>query len=480
MIVGLGFASTMAFIAGLTIYFLGLIVSCQIKDLEKLEHAGIFSIILLLCNLAFFSSREIIPLVDASFAFYVVVLVDLAVLVLRKSRLQQTNLNIPYKWSVGFFLITIVLSALSAETIKDVIYYFVVYLFALVLFYVALNLISNKSSVVTIIKAIFGISLASSLIAIWQLYSATFKSFYYPFIASRDQEILELWEVVSRVVGTWQHPSYLGIIIAASIPIGLYLLLYETKNRSWKVIIAFMVIVISAVLLLTNTRSSVISAVIGVVVLFWFSRNARGRALPTMREFAIIGTVAACSLLLYQFVFVAEIYTKPQAWRVDASATIWGRFLRSDRMSTESLVQRSQLYSLAWQEFTDHPVVGIGGKNFPYVVEGIFERGTDAHNIFLQTLAETGIIGFLALLLLYGKLLKDVLSKTGKEADQALKAVLAAVLIVILFDSLFNNPLYSLRILAVFWLIAGLLIVKQNLFVSSSETSFKKSLPAGI
>ena len=236
-------------------------------------------------------------------------------------------------------------------------------------------------------------------------------------------------------------------------------------------VIAASVVVISAVLLLTNTRSSVISAVIGVAALFWFSRSIRGRVLPTMRELAIVGAIAACSLLLYQFVFVTEIYTKPQAWRVDASATIWGRFLRSDRMSTESLVQRSQLYSLAWQEFKKHPVAGIGGKNFPHVVEGLFERGTDAHNIFLQTLAESGIIGFLALLLLYGKLLKNIFSSIKNDENQKLKSVLAAVLIVIIFDSLFNNPLYSLRILAVFWLVAGLLFSAKNF--KYDETSNK-------
>ena len=401
-------------------------------------------------------------MVDVSFALYWLILLDIVILVTLNARIARLQLRFPILWGAVAFLASIALSVIASGHTKDVAYFFVVNLGALILFYAILNTRSEVNQLKNIIRGLVSLGIGSAALSVWQLYSPSFKFFYYPYIATRDELILELWEVVSRVVGTWQHPSYLGIYLAIAMPLAVWLVLHGAKSPRERIISATGFVLLGAVLLLTNTRSSVLSAGLGVIIALFIagaSGLSAGRKI-NLRAFAFVGLLAAASLLFDQFVFVAEIYTKPQAWRVDASATIWGRFLSSDSMSTESLVQRSQLYDLAWQSFKERPITGIGAKNFVYRVEGLFERGTDAHNLILQTAAETGIIGLFMTMLLYLSLLR-LLWKTRRTIvpeHKPLFAALFAVPILIFFDSMFNNPLYSLRIVAVFWLICGLVI----------------------
>ena len=60
---------------------------------------------------------------------------------------------------------------------------------------------------------------------------------------------------------------------------------------------------------------------------------------------------------------------------------------------------RLELYALAWDAFLEHPILGIGWDRFYTLVTEEFQAlhgytpVEDVHNIFLQFLAETGIVG---------------------------------------------------------------------------------------
>ncbi|MDP2932719.1 MAG: O-antigen ligase family protein [bacterium] len=454
---GLGY-----FLLGLLIFAAGFFVGSRELELNKLHALGASSVVLFVINLALYFSAKLVPLVDLSFAVYGLLLCDLAALFWQALRLGLIKHPVfPHIRWVAVYLIAILVSGISAAHRKEVLYFFVLNFGAAVLFYCVVNLLRGfRQGIVVIAKSIALAGFFSALLAVWQLYSDSFKTLYFPFIAARDRDIMQSWEVVSRVVGTWQHPSYLGMCLAVSLTICAYLLL-AGRQRWWqKIFWSLAFVVIAAVLLLTNTRSSVLAGALGVVCVYLFllSTLPKEKHLKKTALFAWLGVLGACALLLYQFGFVSEIYTKPQAWRVDASATIWGRFLRADSMSTESLVQRSQLYQLAWTTFKEHPLVGVGAKNYQFEVEKVFDKATDAHNIFFQTLAEMGVIGFLSLLFLYGSVIFG-LAKKWKDASRDDRVFLAAFFIIvpmIFVDSFFNNPLYSLRITAIFWLVIAL------------------------
>lgn len=477
VMLGFGFMGIAHFVMGLILYGLGALLSFRVRQSSVLKSLGVATLILFLINLVFFSSTELLPLLDVSFAIYLVLLGNLVLLCLFNRKLDPWPFPLPYMTWIVIFLASIVLSATQAAHTKEAIYFFVINFGAVVGFYAVISLFrDSRKSLLTVVKWLAGLGVVSAALAIWQLYSGSFKFLFYPLMAIRDQKILELWEVVSRVAGTWQHPSYLGIYLALAILLAVYLMFYAVRHWTERIFWALSIVFMASALLLTNTRSSVLAGLFGVGLIYVFA-NFDGREflrrLPGVKKIVVLGLLATGALLLYQFVFVSEIYTKPQAYRVDASATIWGRFLRSDTMSTESLIQRSQLYELAWQKFQAAPVFGMGAKNFQFEVAGMFERGTDAHNLILQTLAEMGVVGLIATGLLYGALLRAVyvqLGSTTSLSKKYLQATLFAAMLLILFDSLFNNPMYSLRLVAIFWLFVAMSHINyQSLKISAQS-----------
>ncbi|MCL5435647.1 MAG: O-antigen ligase family protein [Patescibacteria group bacterium] len=459
----LGIYGSLPFFVGLALYALGLATAWKGSLPAHLRRLAGLQAGLLLLNFTFYASVPLLPLVDLSLALYFVLLAGSSLLVFRLRAITGEQLFLPLRFLALAFLILISLSGISASHRKEVLYFVGMAAAGLACWYLVLNALRGDfRGVLWILRTAFWLGALSSLAAVWQLYSESFKVFYFPYLDVRDQAIMQLWELVSRVVGTWQHPSYLGMYLAMMLPVGVYLLFQDSRaGRLEKILVWLGLVAIGAVLLLTNTRSSALAGSLGAGLVFVFAVFGQGLKSEGQRfgaRFAVLGLAVAAGILLYQFVFVSEIYSKPQASRVDASATIWGRFLRTDSMSTESLVQRSELYKLAWQEFVSHPLTGIGAKNFSYAVEEKFGQGTDAHNVFLQFLAETGILGTLSFVALFLGLLWSMFWRLLYPADpelRLLRLVLFVELLLVLFDSQFNNPLFSLRLVGVFWILIG-------------------------
>lgn len=69
----------------------------------------------------------------------------------------------------------------------------------------------------------------------------------------------------------------------------------------------------------------------------------------------------------------------------------------------ESAALRMVMWDRAEQMFRDNPVFGIGFTGFAYAMRG--ERLTNTHNYFVQTAAEQGLLGLIALAALFGRAL---------------------------------------------------------------------------
>ena len=77
----------------------------------------------------------------------------------------------------------------------------------------------------------------------------------------------------------------------------------------------------------------------------------------------------------------------------------------SDRLRSFSGNGRDQLWSVAWGEFTERPVIGAGAGT--YERAWLLERPADlpvrdAHSLYLETLSELGLVGLVALLAMLG------------------------------------------------------------------------------
>lgn len=136
-------------------------------------------------------------------------------------------------------------------------------------------------------------------------------------------------------------------------------------------------------------------------------------------------------------------------------------------MQNQSNSERILLWKSSWNMFIDHPLTGIGTRNFKelYQTKYILPEAKEpylghAHNNFFQILAENGIFGLMSFIYLFGY----ILFRTWKSYKANNSAImLAAFLATIGFlihgstEWSFDNPSVS-RLL---WLILSLAFAQQ-------------------
>ncbi len=194
-----------------------------------------------------------------------------------------------------------------------------------------------------------------------------------------------------------------------ALPLGLAFFLGAKKNR--RSLYAMGLVVTFGGLVATQSRAPIIFAVFGIAFTFWAARQFMAQA-PTMGN--LHQTVATQiqkhirNILLVSFAFALVILLfSPDV--LSAALTRFERLLTFNPGGTFRL--RLTLWGSALLAFSNNPLVGIGPGNFKFLgniystlhldAAHLWIRGLSAHNLLLQYLAETGIIGGSTILALF-------------------------------------------------------------------------------
>lgn len=132
-----------------------------------------------------------------------------------------------------------------------------------------------------------------------------------------------------------------------------------------------------------------------------------------------------------------------------------------------SVSMRMDMWIAALQMFFDHPLLGIGWGAFKYVYpvynELIQHAGITifhAHNMYLNLLAETGVLGFVSFFWVFiGAAWYAILflrRHSGTPFDRALAMTMAASVLGIAISSFSDYDLFSTQISLTFWFILAL------------------------
>jgi O-antigen ligase len=266
-----------------------------------------------------------------------------------------------------------------------------------------------------------------------------------------------LAQLDGRFGGSAGDPNVLavGLVPAIAIAAGLFGGARRTQTR---VVLGIGIVILAAGLAATGSRGGLVAAAVSVIVALVLARGRRLR----------IGALAAVAVAVGGL------------WIASNSPDTWNRVRDFD---TGGGTGRVDLWSIAWDMAADNPILGVGANNFraasgQYITQpgidlsgeltALVDRPLVAHNVYLQQLAETGIVG-LALLL---SVIAGVLTATwracrafeaagnGQLAGLA-KAVLVGQLAA-LSASMFLSNGYDPRIWIVFAMGPGLLAVASR------------------
>ncbi len=260
----------------------------------------------------------------------------------------------------------------------------------------------------------------------------------------------------NRIISTMDEPNTFGAFAGIGL---IFIISYIINIKKFRLVHCIWSIVATIVLFSTGSRSSAIALILAIITLIIISRRSE-------RKITIIYII----IFMAGFILVTSYFPKIN----HAIDQIF--FIRiQDLIGPESSAISSRMEiikeGLAVFKYKNLAIIfGTGFGDYIYEYFGSLTRGTGAHNVFILTLVEQGMIGLLLLLLFIFKLFKQVLfilRKTYKSDNPRFKALgvsLFSVFIFLIFVfNTYGRQYYSYYTWIYFGMIRGLFeIVNRN------------------
>lgn len=235
---------------------------------------------------------------------------------------------------------------------------------------------SRPAALSVFFATLCGVAIFLCTLSVHKFMIGAFHNDYYGFARSMFD--------TNRMAGPLNDPNFFGALLVLLLPAPVcYLML--GRRPVVRLIGAYAVAVILACVLLTQSRGTLL-AVVGMACcsLLLFERKV---ALRLGGVFAVVALVAALAM---------------SNQLVERFGTILTLTHVGDTQD-ESIQGRIAQWVVAGRQFMDHPVIGVGTQNYNVKFQDYsldlglkFRNGQDrsAHSLYLETLAEMGILGF--------------------------------------------------------------------------------------
>jgi putative inorganic carbon (hco3(-)) transporter len=304
-------------------------------------------------------------------------------------------------------------------------------------YYVITDWIKTQQEMRAVLKALMVSTIAVALFGFYQVIIGGYSGLYdilYPV----QEEMLSIppWE--GRITSLLEHYNGLAGYINLLVPICAGFALRGAdkglRRLSW-----WCLALAGAALLLTQSRGGLLACAAMVVVgACFFAPDRKSR----MRRIAVV--TVAC---------------------VIAAAVAGFLFQRLAEIDDSTAVSRLAIWGAAFSAFARAPVLGMGFGNLRMTLGGLLglpeSWAGDAHNLYLELLAETGIVGLFLFLFLIVVVLRRALrqyrSSQGEWSKTIAVAVFAAIVGVLvhgMVDYLFHT---TPQVTALFFCLLGLL-----------------------
>jgi O-antigen ligase len=276
------------------------------------------------------------------------------------------------KKAVLFLACVATLSLLLAEEKASVdAYRSLVRLFSYVaVFYAFIGWLETRQHVMTIVKIMLISTIGVALFGCYQVIERSYTDLYFH-LYPQQEDALEPWN--GRITSLLFHFNFLAGYLILVLPLALACMTFA-KSRGMRILGFISHTTAGAALYFTGSRGGLIAY--GGMLLI-----AGSYLVPRRR--ALIRLVLSLALAAGIVLSIQEPSAANRLTEVD-------EFTRASRLA---------LWGAAGIMFLGHPVLGVGYGNYRALyhdyIPGSRPNELDAHNLYLQFLSETGLIGFL-------------------------------------------------------------------------------------
>jgi O-antigen ligase len=286
-------------------------------------------------------------------------------------------------------------------------------------------------------------------------------------------------ETYYRSTGPFDDPNYYAQALLIAVPLALNRLLSARSIRqtllpAW----AFT----ACLLAITSTYSR--GGFVGAVVVLACMAVAAYRQRPRALNLAVAAASIAAVCWLAPPVYASRIASLEQALTAPPTNTpVQADPDRADDAQktrpADAAVQpdlsgsgRQQINRVGWRMFLDHPLHGIGigqfATSYPHYARfagvDLDAKPIEAHNLYLEVAAETGVLGLAAFGALLATLFRGLarsrrtLAQAGRTDDAQTVGALAVALVGYLTAAVFLHAAYT----HLFWLLIGIALAVPN------------------
>ncbi len=232
-----------------------------------------------------------------------------------------------------------------------------------------------------------------------------------------------------RLSGTLDGPNQLGQFLVVATALLTYFVLHDGSKRSQCALFAALM-----ALALTYSRSSLVAGIVVAGLLAWMHRRyARRLVLPATAAVMCIFLLGGVAFHRSKVASVSQFATRPYA-----------------ALHSGGVGDRSELWHAALALWTSHPIFGIGADNFSLSLGsvGLPTIRTQANNLYLEQLADGGVILLVLTLALFATVLLATLRRGRGVATVATLGLIAI--------GLLDNPWYTPAVVAWWCIIVGI------------------------
>ena len=393
-------------------------------------------------------------------------------------RFNKTSLDIP----ILLYLAVSLLSIINSSTIKDSLVEFIGIFYLITMFYLVVNVIRDRTMFGMVINSWL---ITSALVAflgilgVFLAYVFGIKTFLV-----REYTAFPYLGHIYRVYSTFGiNSKFISSYLIISLPICLALLLNSKAGKErffyYVILILFM-----CVLPFTFSRGWLGLAVASYLVLAKYKKSERYyRYLKVLVVlFIVLFGLFICLISRWQFVdFQAKKIVVENNTEIAPNIALSVNSEVLDKVSVEIGYMDTIYYRLkmvAIEMILDHPLIGVGLNGFNNEIRKYKKDGKlsdifpvkDPHCMILGKTAQTGLIGLIALIILWGKAIRKALNMSFTAKDNYYQIISWA-----LFSSMVGFVIQSIDMdtmnFRFLWFLFALVFIIERLELTSHNIS---------
>ncbi len=358
-----------------------------------------------------------------------------------------------FPWIAVYLLIHLVSGIASADagTAFDTIVTFM--LEGIGLYFLVTNVVRTREAIIAIVWILLAIGSCLGVLSFYQdatgTYDNTYLGFAQPSEATVSVQDTGLGTTAQfRLAGNIGEKNRYAQIMLMLVPLGLFMAIGQ-RSRIKRLLALGAAGAISLGVALTFSRG----AAVGFVLLFGIMF-----LMGYLKWKHMLAVVLGAAIVLA----AVPVYAERLATLVTVSESVGSTGIDQADGAIQSRVTEGLAALLAW---ADHPILGVGPGEFPHYyrqyadVVGIRVLATDreAHNLYLGTAAELGIIGITVFLIIIGLTLRDLArARKAVRAKDPLMADMATGFILAIVAYLATGIFLHMSFIRYFWLMLAL------------------------